>query len=231
MNILPVEHTETAQAKSDDAYRIQNIQAAYSEAPWLQRLMVTLRPAICPTGPIVRNVLPNTRVLDVGCGIGLILITIALERGIAHGFGIDVNAKAIDVARGAAEKLPGVNLHFLNRNSISELDETSFDVVTVIDVMHHVDPSSQRAFFVECANAVAPGGLLIYKDMARRPLWMSLFNRLHDLILAQQIIHYVPLSEVKLWADDLGLMLMEESAYRRLAYAHELLVFRRKGTQ
>ncbi|PPC88451.1 MAG: hypothetical protein CTY31_02185 [Hyphomicrobium sp.] len=215
--------------QNDDAQtQMQRIEAAYREAPWLQRLMVTYRPTICPTEPILRHVPANMRVLDVGCGIGLILITMALERRITSGIGIDVNGKAIDVARAAAKKLFGVDVRFLQRQSISELGDSPFDVVTVIDVMHHVEPNAQHGFFFECANAVAPGGLLIYKDMGRRPLWMSLFNRLHDLILAHDIIHYVPLSDIKSWANQHDLILIEECAYRRIAYAHELLVFRRK---
>jgi hypothetical protein len=48
---------------------------------------------------------------------------------------------------------------------------------------------------------------------------------MHDLLLARQWIHYVPLSLVKSWAEDAGLALHHEESYARFVYGHELLVF------
>jgi hypothetical protein len=52
-------------------------------------------------------------------------------------------------------------------------------------------------------------------------------NRLHDLLLAHQCIHYAPIAEVKRWATEAGLELIEARTINRLWYSHELCVFRK----
>jgi len=98
--------------------------------------------------------------------------------------------------------------------------------VSLIDVPHHVPPAGQRECFLTAAARLGPGGVLIYKDMARRPVWRALANRLHDLVLARQWIHYVPVERVEGWAAEAGLGLTRAARFNRLWYAHELRVFR-----
>jgi len=169
--------------------------------------------------------------LDVGCGVGALLISLALEGKIVAGVGCDVNSGAIEVARKAALRIPRVNIQFVVATSVESIPRGPFDVVTMIDVMHHVSPSLQKRFFIGCADRLRSGGLLIYKDMAERPLWKNLFNRLHDFVIARQHIHYVPLETIKDWAKAYGLTLTKELAYSRFAYAHELLVLKKGGTK
>ena len=200
---------------------------AYSNAPMLQRALVAARPLICPFEPILARIPPNQEVLDVGCGVGSLLVSLALRGDLTAGTGCDLNPASIAVARIAASRLHGTNLDFVVTGDPDDMPRGPFDIVTLIDVMHHVKPSLQRAFFFACAERVKPGGLLVYKDMADRPLWKNLFNRLHDAVLARQFIHYVPLEKAKEWATALGFVVREEAAYSHFAYAHELEVFTR----
>jgi 2-polyprenyl-3-methyl-5-hydroxy-6-metoxy-1,4-benzoquinol methylase len=102
-------------------------------------------------------------------------------------------------------------------------------VVSLIDVLHHVPPGRQRAFFAGAVARVRTGGILLYKDMCRSPLWRAWANRAHDLLLARQWIHYVPLARLEAWAAEEGLQLVHRRAYARLVYGHELLVMRKGG--
>lgn len=203
------------------------LEELYRDAPFLQRLLVAHRHRICPTKPILAHIPDGRSILDVGCGVGFFLITFALNRNIRSGVGFDVNESAVSVARRAARSLCDVDLRFHHQSSVRELELGPFEVVTVIDVMHHIPVRDQERFFAECADAVAPMGRLVYKDMAQKPMWMSLWNRFHDLVLARQVIHYVPLETIKQWGADRGLKLVHEEKYARYAYAHELLVFER----
>jgi hypothetical protein len=85
----------------------------------------------------------------------------------------------------------------------------------------------QRALFHEAASRVRTGGTLIYKDMCEKPLLFAWANRLHDLVIARQWIHYLSATSVCDWSRQEGFQLVESRDIRMLWYGHELRVFRR----
>ena len=197
----------------------------YEHATLLQRVLSVGRPYICPPRPLHEAIPPGSSVLDIGSGMGLLLVGLAKAGAIARGVGCDPNEKAVSVARQASGKMNGAALTFLTTRSNDDIPDGPFDVVTVVDVMHHVPPAGQEAFFAAAVDRVRPGGLLVYKDMTQSPWWMNWGNRLHDLVLARQWIHYVSLETVKRWSSARGLSLVNEARYSRFWYGHELLVF------
>lgn len=201
----------------------------YGCAPILQRALVRARRLICPPEIVLSAAPKGARALDVGCGVGANLIYLAQAGMIAEGFGVDIHDAAIAVARRAANKTR-CDVAFAVIQNVEELPEACYDVVLVIDVLHHIAPARQMAFFRACAARVAAGGLLIYKDMARKPAWMAAANRLHDLVLARQWIHYAPLDDVRFWAREAGLHPREERRFTIFWYAHELIVFERPAS-
>jgi 2-polyprenyl-3-methyl-5-hydroxy-6-metoxy-1,4-benzoquinol methylase len=206
---------------------MQKLKDVFCHASVVQKFLVDARPLIHPSAPIIDCVPDGVNALDVGCGAGALLATLALNNKISSGRGVDANAAIVDVAKKAAEKITNIKLEFSVSRSISEIPPGPYDLVTLIDVMHHVSQGEQQDFFLACVDRVVPGGKLIYKDMAEKPLWKNLFNRLHDLIMARQIIHYVPIGKIKKWAESCGLEMVHESYYSRFAYGHELLAFRK----
>lgn len=206
---------------------MKTLTHAYSSAPFLHRALVWARPAICPYEPILAPIPSHATVLDVGCGVGALLVSLSLRGDLQAGTGCDINPASISIAQTAARQVNAASLQFIATRDINDIPRGPFDVVTLIDVMHHVSPTAQREFFAACAERVGAGGILLYKDMANRPLWKNLFNRLHDAVLARQIIHYVPIELVKDWSQALGFTIEKQAAYSRFAYAHELVAFRK----
>lgn len=79
----------------------------------------------------------------------------------------------------------------------------------------------------QAIERVAPGGLFIYKDMVSKPLWRAHANRLHDLVIARQWIHYLPLAQAINWAEQKACVVLERSTVNMLWYGHEIVVFKR----
>jgi 2-polyprenyl-3-methyl-5-hydroxy-6-metoxy-1,4-benzoquinol methylase len=210
---------------------MNDISDAYRDAPPLTRIIVKYRPAICPPERITSRIPGNSTVLDVGCGNGALLLGLALSNRLHSGTGCDVSPRAIKVAENAALVAGVTNLSFSRIQGLDDLPEGPFDVVTVIDVMHHVPSRLQREFFSACARRVRSSGLLIYKDMANRPLFNNVFNRLHDAILANDWINYVPLGMVQEWASEEGFDCEDQDRFRRFAYSHELLTLRNRKSK
>ena len=200
----------------------------YKPSSIFQKILIQGRPLICPFHVLVSLVPARATVLDVGCGSGVFLNLLASLRQTSGSLGIDTSPSAIELARGAsrasAEKEGPV---FECRTAESGLPGGVYDVVSMIDVAHHVEPAQQRNIIQEAAGMVAPGGRFLYKDIGSRPLWRAWANRLHDLVLTREWIHYIEVRDVMAWLDEAGLELVNRQTINMLWYGHELLVYRR----
>jgi 2-polyprenyl-3-methyl-5-hydroxy-6-metoxy-1,4-benzoquinol methylase len=130
------------------------------------------------------------------------------------------------MATGAAAISPKARLSFSRLDSDAAWPDEEFDVVFVIDVLHHVPPANQRVFFERVTSKVKQNGILVYKDMSLRPWWKAQANRLHDLVLARETISYVPVATVEHWASLKGMRVIAREDISRLWYAHELRVMK-----
>jgi 2-polyprenyl-3-methyl-5-hydroxy-6-metoxy-1,4-benzoquinol methylase len=199
----------------------------FRRGPALVRTLQHYRPHICPFEILLPYVPVGARLLDIGCGGGLLAALVAETRAPARLVGFDSSRDAIEMARSNLEFFPpgspAPEFHRLDVGAPWPVGP--FDCVTIIDVVHHIPPSFQRGVMEQAMSAVAPGGTLIYKDMTRRGIVRPLMNRLHDLALARQWIHYADPENVKAWMREAGMSLAHESFHTRLWYGHELLVF------
>jgi 2-polyprenyl-3-methyl-5-hydroxy-6-metoxy-1,4-benzoquinol methylase len=199
----------------------------YRKGSGLKRLMQRWRPWICPFDRLLPLVPAGATVLDVGCGGGLFLFLLASYDQHATGTGIELSPSSIAFAR---ENLD-LSASLQERISFHVLDAAShwpfgqFDVVTMIDLLHHVPSERQLEVLAEAASYVKPGGILIYKDMCDSPWWLAAANRFHDLVLARQWIHYLPSEAVEQWASAAGMRMVHTEDVRRGWYGHELRVF------
>lgn len=184
-----------------------------------------LRPRIMPVDQLVEAVPYGARVLDIGCGAGLFLGLLVATGRTQDGIGFDTSADAISLAKRMQSRLPpGHRIRFEQLSVKEPWPEGQFDAVSLIDVMHHISPEAQLGVLEMAVAKLRPGGRLIYKDMADRPIWMATANRLHDLVIARDWIHYLPLSTVRKTLAERGFSSVNELRTPRLWYMHELLV-------
>ena len=109
--------------------------------------------------------LHGKKVLDVGCGGGI--LTDAMARSGAHALGIDLATKSLKVAQLHAleAQTPNVQYREVAVEALAAEQPASFDVVTCMEMLEHVpDPSSiVRA----CAQLVKPGGHVFFSTLNR----------------------------------------------------------------
>ncbi len=130
------------------------------------------------------NGLADKKVLDVGCGGGILAESMA-EKG-AHVTGIDMGEANLEVARlHLLESGRDVDYRQIPVEQLAGETTAQFDIVTCMEMLEHVpDPSS---IVTACATLVKPGGLVFFSTINRNPK-----SYLFAIVGAEYLLHLLP---------------------------------------
>ncbi len=157
--------------------------------------------------------LAGKRVLDVGCGGGILSDSMA-RRG-ATVLGIDLAAKSLKVAQLHAleAQTPNVEYREVSAETLAAQVPGSFDVVTCMEMLEHVpDPASIVA---ACHALVKPGGWVFFSTINRnaKAFIFAIIGAEHVLQLLPKGTHeyakFIRPSELAQWCRRVGLDLVD----------------------
>ncbi|MEF8699961.1 MAG: bifunctional 2-polyprenyl-6-hydroxyphenol methylase/3-demethylubiquinol 3-O-methyltransferase UbiG [Candidatus Accumulibacter sp. UW20] len=162
--------------------------------------------------------LAGKRVLDVGCGGGL-LAEAMCERG-ATVTGIDLSDQALSVARlHLLESGRAVDYRKIAAEELAAEAGSSYDVVTCMEMLEHVpEPASSIA---ACAALVRPGGHVFFSTINRNPkaYLLAIIGAEYVLQMLPRGTHdyarFIKPSELACWARQVGL---EAGELRGMSY-------------
>jgi len=162
--------------------------------------------------------LQGKRVLDVGCGGGILSESMYFKG--ADVVGIDLGSKALNVAKlHQLESGAEVDYQLIAVEQLAAEQPVSFDVVTCMEMLEHVpDPA---AVVAACARLVKPGGSVFFSTINRGPK-----AYLFAVIGAEYVLNMLPKgthdyakfikpSELSSWARNAGL---DISGLRGMSY-------------
>jgi 2-polyprenyl-6-hydroxyphenyl methylase/3-demethylubiquinone-9 3-methyltransferase len=131
-----------------------------------------------------RTALAGSRVLDVGCGGGL--LAEALARAGARVTAIDLAPAMIEVARlHAAESALAVDYRLSSAEQVAAAEPAGFDVVTCMETLEHVpEPAAMTATL---AQLLRPGGALFVSTINR-----NLRSFLLAIVGAEYVLNLIP---------------------------------------
>lgn len=152
--------------------------------------------------------LSGKRVLDVGCGGGILSESMYFKG--ADTIGIDLGEKALNVAKlHQLESGAKVDYQLISVEQIAVMQPASFDVVTCMEMLEHVpDPASVVA---ACAKLVKPGGSVFFSTINRNPkaYLFAVIGAEYLLNLLPKGTHdyakFIKPSELSSWARQAGL--------------------------
>ena len=124
------------------------------------------------------------RVLDVGCGGGILTESMAFKG--ARVLGIDLADKSLKVAR-LHQLESGAKLEYecISAEDLAAREPASFDVVTCMEMLEHVpDPA---AIVHACALLAKPGGHVFFSTLNRNPK-----SYLFAVIGAEYVLNLLP---------------------------------------
>jgi ubiquinone/menaquinone biosynthesis C-methylase UbiE len=128
------------------------------------------------------------RILDVGCGHGLLLIAVAKKLGTGRAIGVDIWSE-----RDQADNRPAVTLRNADLEGVRDrvrlcngdaralpFADTSFDVVVSSLAIHNIAGSTDRAQVLqEIARVVRPAGRILIIDIARTAEYARVLRAAH----------------------------------------------------
>jgi 2-polyprenyl-6-hydroxyphenyl methylase/3-demethylubiquinone-9 3-methyltransferase len=110
--------------------------------------------------------LSGQRIVDVGCGGGLLTEALA-QRG-ATMLGIDLSADLIDIAElHSLETGIQADYQILSAEALAQQQAASFDHVVCMEMLEHVPEAG--SVIKACARLVKPGGMVFFSTLNRQP--------------------------------------------------------------
>jgi 2-polyprenyl-6-hydroxyphenyl methylase/3-demethylubiquinone-9 3-methyltransferase len=162
--------------------------------------------------------LRRKKVLDVGCGGGILTEALAREGAVVTG--IDLGPAALAAAR-AHQRLSGVAADYrrIAVETLAAEQPGAFDVVACMELLEHVpDPASVVA---ACARLVRPGGHVFFATLNRTACAYFLAIVMAEKVLrivppgTHQFARFIRTRDLRGWARNAGL---DEGAFHGMFY-------------
>ncbi len=194
-----------------------------------------------PLQALCAEVPAEGRVLEIGCGHALVSASLALQSAGRQVVGYDIDAAKIRSAEQVAEAVTaaGGNLAVsvsTGGDGDSPVPAGPWDAVVIADVLYLLSPADQEAILTASAAELAPGGVLVLKELDDHPAPKVAFARAEE-VLATRVLRITAGSHLH-WrsADDwatvlerAGLKVSVRRVHRGYPYPHALIVGRRPG--
>lgn len=210
----------------------------FDREPVTTRAHVRVRVATCPFAALLARIPESGRVLDLGCGHGLLAAAAALG-GDREVVATDVDDGKTATAGRVAERVRAAGGRLTVRTATpGEVPPGPWDAVTVVDVLYLLDLGEQRGLLRAVARELAPGGRLLVKEMGTEPRFKAGWNRAQEAVSVRLLritrasnrhLHFVGPAELRRWMEEEGLAVEDVQLHAGRLHPHHLLVATRRG--
>ena len=172
---------------------------------------------------------PSGTILDIGCGFGLFSLYYAATGPARLVRGVDLDARRIGMARRAAARLGLENVVYELGDARDFKGDSQVSAAYMLDIAHHVPAHAVPPLLHQLHRAVAPGGMLMVKDVDTRPAPKRWFTWALDKLMDPRApVHYWPAEELGATLEDAGFSVRRHLMVDILPYPHILYVCTRQ---
>jgi 2-polyprenyl-3-methyl-5-hydroxy-6-metoxy-1,4-benzoquinol methylase len=213
------------------------VLALFDHAPKRDRLHVRGRFRSCPVAVIDAEVPRSGRVLEVGCGHGLVSAYLALSSNGREVTGVDIDARKIALASHAQSHADTADVHltFRHADAGDPPPDGEWDAIVIVDVLYLLDASAERVLLSACIDRLAADGVLVIKETDVVPRWKHLLAKAQEVvstkilrITAGSTLSFTPTAVLADHLRALGLHVETRPVDKGYLHPHALVVGRRK---
>lgn len=219
---------------------------AYRGLGLATRLHARVRWLSAPFAAVEAQVPSAGRILEIGCGHGLFCTYLALTGRDRTVVGVDIDRAKIGQAQRVGEQFAGGRLRFSTATS-GAVEPGPWDAIVVIDMLYLLPADEQRALLLSAAAELAPGGVLLIKEMGTAPAWKVRWNTVQETLAVSVLriterteradgpaeaprFAFVPPDVMAGWLREAGLSTTGRRVDRHLPHPHHLLTAHRSVT-
>ncbi len=186
----------------------------------------------CPFEAVATHVPPGGRVLEIGCGHGLLAAHLALESAAREVTGTDIDPKKIEVAQRAAVGATNLGAHLDFRvEPAGAVPPGPWDTIVVADVFYLLPAEPAKGLLEAMAATLADGGRIVLKETSHTPRWKYLLARAQELMsvrvlritAGRDLVFHEP-AALRRWLEEAGLVVSEHPVHRGYLHPHHVLV-------
>lgn len=195
----------------------------YHGIGWKIYLYARIRSRLCPIEKIAQHIPLPAKLLDLGCGVGLLSNYIHLRDPQTHVVGIDLCPARISTAQATVGNRTGIQ--FIQKNALELDSHVQFDTVTMTDFLHHLSFEDQRKL-LECLFRRLPsGGRLVIQEVIESPPWKHKFAGWIDRLLNRgKISNFRTQREWRECLESLGYRVEVHAAHQGLPLSDAIFV-------
>ena len=164
-----------------------NLASRYNAIPGISlgtKLFLHLRWLLTPYSDMSNYVPTVGRVLDVGCGHGLLAMKMALSAPGRAVLATDHDEQRIEVARLAGAGIDNLQFEVSTGSPVQGGNGPeamgTFDAIMMIDFLHYFSPEEQDSMIRQAYTKLAPGGWLLAREVDQHTGLLSKINQLYE---------------------------------------------------
>jgi len=211
----------------------RRVQAAYAGASRSERLHVAGRLRSCPVAAVAEATPSTGRILDFGCGHGVVSLYLAMTAPARRITGVDVDGEKVNDARAAA-KTAAVAAEF-EEVEAEYRPAGTWDAIVIVDVLYLLGESKALDVLDAAVDVLVEGGVLVIKEIDVRPRWKYWLASGQEL-LATKVLRITEGSRVDFVAPDVidarlrsrGMIVDHRPCHRGRLHPHHLIIARKQ---
>ncbi len=188
-------------------------------------LYAYLRWRLCPFEQIEKHIPMEGKIIDIGCGYGLLANFLTLKSSKRDITGVDLSEKRISIAQETTHNRNKIRFKLVN---VLDLQLGEYCAMVMSDFLHHIDHKAQEELLNRCHQKISPGGLLIIEEVDNKPLCKYWFNTAVDIMLnIGEGIYFRNQREFRELLERIGFKVSIEKAHKGIPLSDILYICRK----